>query len=291
MFGLKNKKKIFDLKKILDTLRKNEITLEPHTTKNGGDLCRSKFGGKPAVADGFEWPRFKAENFDGETANRSLSFLCQINLEEIFIYDKEGLLPKKGLLLFFYEQDSMRWGFDPKDAGCSRVYYYEDVSQLVEAELPDDLKEEYRVKEFDLSFSAKDSYPSFEEFNLHSNEIFLWDDYLKVVESKGYNYECERHKLLGYANLIQREFLTECERTSRGLYCGDPESYENTPEAVKDDINKNATDWILMFQMGSIQKDGYELMFGDLGNLYFCIRKQDLMEHKFDNVWLILQCG
>jgi len=47
----------------------------------------------------------------------------------------------------------------------------------------------------------------------------------------------------------------------------------------------------LLFQMASIQEDDYELMFGDLGNLYFYIRKQDLKERNFDKVWLVLQCG
>ena len=32
-------------------------------------------------------------------------------------------------------------------------------------------------------------------------------------------------------------------------------------------------------------------MLGDVGNLYFYIRKQDLAERNFDKVWLVLQCG
>lgn len=294
MFGFKKKaedKKKYDLDKILDTLRKNEIAVTTRKAKNGGSVYRSKFGGKPAVPAGFEWPRFDAENYDGETANRPLSFLCQINLEEICSYDKENLLPKKGLLLFFYKQESMRWGFDPEDAGCSRVYYFEDVSQLAETDLPDDMKDEYKVKEYDLSFAAKDSYPSFEELDCHSDVDCDWDDYDEAVEKKGYEIESERHKLLGYADLVQGEMLTECERITRGLYCGDHKSYVDTPEDVKEDISGAATDWVLLFQMASIQEDDYELMFGDLGNLYFYIRKQDLKERNFDKVWLVLQCG
>ena len=72
---------------------------------------------------------------------------------------------------------------------------------------------------------------------------------------------------------------------------GDAKSYQNTSEDVKEDVNKAAADWVLLFQMASIQEDDYELMFGDLGNLYFYIRKQDLKERNFDKVWLVLQCG
>ena len=294
MFGFKKKakeKKKPDLAQILDILRKNEIAVTTRKAKNGGSVYRSKFGGNPATPAGFEWPRFDAENYDGETANRPLSFLCQMNLEEICAYDKDDMLPKKGLLLFFYEQESMRWGFDPEDAGCSRVYYFEDVSRLTAADFPDDLSEEYRVREFDLSFKSQASYPSFEELECHSDVDCDWDDYDEAVEDKGYELDSERHKLLGYADLVQGEMLTECERTTRGLYCGDAESYQNTSEDVKEDVRKTATGWVLLFQMASIQEDDYELMFGDLGNLYFYIRKQDLMERSFDKVWLVLQCG
>ena len=294
MFGFKKKakkSKATVLNNVLDALRKNEIPITTRKAEKGGAVYRSKFGGKPAVPKGFQWPRFEAENYHGETANRALSFLCQINLEETSHYDKDGLLPKKGLLLFFYEQESMRWGFDPKDKGCSRVYYFEDVNQLAEAEFPDDLNGEYKVKEYDLSFSSSDSYPSFEELGCHSDVDCDWEDYDEALENKSYELETERHKLLGYANLVQGEMLTECERTARGLYCGNAESYQKTSKDAKKDINKASTDWVLLFQLASIQDDDYELMFGDLGNLYFCIRKQDLKERNFDKVWLVLQCG
>ena len=53
----------------------------------------SKFGGSPDVPNGFEWPMWNEE---------PLSFLVQINLEEIASYDDQELLPKHGLLSFFF---------------------------------------------------------------------------------------------------------------------------------------------------------------------------------------------
>jgi len=295
MFGLFKKKKTNrnrpNLDPVLEALRKTEISVVTREAQKNGNLHRSKFGGKPAVPVDFEWPHFEAENYDGETANRPLSFMCQINLEEISAYDKENLLPKTGLLLFFYEQDSQRWGFSPEDTGCSRVYYFAEISGLDAADFPEDLKEEYQVKEYDLTFTAKDSYPSFEELICHSDVDCDWDAYDDAVEKKKGQIDCDCNKILGYADLIQGEMLTDCERIARGMYCGDPESYQNTPKEVKEAIDKAATDWILLFQMASIQDVDYELMFGDCGNLYFYIRKQDLKEQKFDKVWLVLQCG
>ncbi len=293
MFGFKKKakeKKNQKLDQILDILSRNEISVIMCKAQQDGTPQKSKFGGKPAVPAGFEWPYFEAKSYDGEMANRPLSFLCQINLEEISAYDKENLLPNTGMLLFFYEQGSMRWGFDPADKGCSHVYYFNDVSKLDFADFPNDLKDEYKIKEYDLSFSARNSYPSFDEFDCYSDIDCDWDTYDEAVEKRGYEINSERNKLLGYADLIQGEILTECERTTRGLYCGDAESYQNTPDDIKKDIKKSATDWILLFQMSSIQDEEYELMFGDLGNLYFYIRKQDLKECNFDKVWLVLQC-
>ena len=84
--------------------------------------------------------------------------------------------------------------------------------------------------------------------------------------------------------------LTECERVSRGLYCGDAESYENTPDEVKADIEKHTGDWMLLLQLSTVTKGGFELMFGDCGMLYFYIRKDDLAARKFDKIHFSLQC-
>ncbi len=47
----------------------------------------------------------------------------------------------------------------------------------------------------------------------------------------------------------------------------------------------------MLFQMGTISDDDYELMFGDCGHIYYWIKKEDLMNCKFENNRLILQCG
>lgn len=291
MFGFKKNKKKTDLNSLLDSLRKNEITITAHRSDKNAAATASKFGGRPATPAGFEWPRFESENFDCESANRPLSFLCQVNLADVRAYDKDGLLPEKGLLLFFYEQESMRWGFDPEDVGCSRVYYFEDLSTLAPTDFPDDMKDEYKVREYDLTFSSADSYPSYGELECHTDADLDWEEYDDALEKRSYDSDAERHKLLGYANLIQGEMLTECERTTRGLYCGNPESYNNTSDNVKKDVNERAAVWMLLFQMASIEDDDFELMFGDLGNLYFYITKDNLVKRNFDKAWLVLQCG
>ena len=274
-----------NLTKILNVLQKNEISVTLCETENDSPMG-SKFGGKPAVPADFVWPRFESTDYDGETANRPLSFLCQINLEEIGVYDRDGLLPKKGMLLFFYELETMCWGYDPGENGCARVYYFEDISTLAPMELPEDVREDYRLPEHAVSFEAKNSYPSFEEFYCHSDFDCDFEIYDEAVEKMGYEFDICRHKLLGYADPVQNEMLSDCERFTRALnYSG--ENYLDMLDAEAEEIQKAVTDWILLFQMSSIE----EVMFGDMGSIYFYIRKQDLKECNFDNVRLLLQCA
>ena len=102
----------------------------------------SRFGGAPDVPADFIWPRFRTDTFeDDRVKERPLSFLAQFNCREMSAWDTEGLLPKTGLLAFFYECSSQRWGFDPADRGCARVFWFEDLESLQPAAFPADLPE------------------------------------------------------------------------------------------------------------------------------------------------------
>ena len=83
----------------------------------------------------------------------------------------------------------------------------------------------------------------------------------------------------------------ECETVTRGFRQGSPEDAEKVTAEEKEDIRCKAKEWIPLFQMGTIETDDREFMFGDCGHLYFWIRKSELQQCNFDNVWLILQCS
>lgn len=80
----------------------------------------------------------------------------------------------------------------------------------------------------------------------------------------------------------------ECEAVSRGIYCGEPHELD---EELRAEIERASQDWLLLFQMGTVENGDFELMFGDVGHIYFWIKKQDLAAGNFDNVWLVLQCS
>lgn len=254
-------------------LARNEIPFVLRAPE--GATCGSKIGGKPDVPADFVWPEFECEIYDGVRARLPLSFLCQIRLEEAAPFDRDGLLPKKGLLSFFYELSSHRGGYDPTDRGCFRVFYFEDAESLAPADPPEGAKE---LKEYGLSFSSGESYPAHEELCFRSDMRCDWDTYHAMLASKGYAPECARHKLLGYANVFQGEILSVCARNAESPAGG----AQKTPGG-------DPSNWILLFQMASIRDGDFRLLFGDDGNLYFYIRKEDLQNKRFDKAWFVLQ--
>lgn len=273
-------------------LKKNEIVIIPKDKVKVSHPGASKIGGKPYLPSDFVWPTYTDKE---ENITRPLSFFCQIHLADIKPYDKEGLLPDRGTLYFFYECESMKWGFDAEDRGAARVFYYDttDVIGLAPRDIPEDIPEDYVIPEIALQFKCGSSYPTFEEFEVYNDLEADFEEYDEVLEKLGINTDEDRecHKMLGYADVIQNEMLTEAERVSRGLYCGDAESYQNIPEDMEADIARRAGDWMLLCQLSTIIKDDFEFMFGDCGMIYFYIKKDDLAAMNFENVHFSVQCG
>lgn len=275
----------------IDELARNEIRISYGKPENPLSVTASRIGGRPAVPADFVWPEYTGEGYDDVTKSRPLSFLAQINLADIAEYDTEGLLPKTGILSFFYEYISSCWGFDPADKGCSRVYYFPEIDVLTLAETPEEMDEEAVIPEHEVKFEQQISVP---DPSCISHDID-YDEYWECSAEMGYEPDewGDVTKLLGYPDVIQNPMENECERVTRGYRCGSPEDYAKIPESEKADILEKAKDWTLLFQMGTIETDDghYEMMFGDCGHIYFWIKKSDLQSLNFDNVWLILQCG
>ena len=73
-------------------------------------FCGSKWWGDPDMPENMQYPTMEV-NEDGETYDYPLTFICQINCEDIAPYDKEGKLPHEGMLYFFAALD--KWiGYD-----------------------------------------------------------------------------------------------------------------------------------------------------------------------------------
>ena len=278
---------------ILNKLKKTEITIFTESNEDNEILNKSKIGGKPYLPKDFIWPYYQ---------ELPLSFLAQINLKEVNSLDKDKLLPSKGMLYFFYELETEEWGYELKNKGCAKVFYYEDTSNFELIDFPKDMKDYCQVPEFKVTFKANISYPSYEDFDILNEDEKILEKYrmsenLKDFEnnlfyeySNFYNEHIESlesyTKLLGYPDVIQNSMEEECAAVTRGFNMGGI----GYPKKYKEEIKKASKDWILLFQMDTLETSDYELMFGDSGHIYFWIKKEDLANRNFENIWLILQC-
>lgn len=255
---------------------KTEILILPKSANESDiKLGQSKIGGQPDLPKNIEW--FKEGN------GKRLSFIAQINLAEVTSFEKSKKLPSHGILYFFYSAEQEAWGFDIKDKDKFKVFFYEgDLTELKRQDFPKDLVKHSRYKPCKLTFQTSVSLPNWEQdyvsTRLNKNEK---DKYLEITEE----LDVEANKLLGHSNNIQGPMELECELVTNGLYCGDATGY-NDPKAKE--LAKNKNNWMLLLQVDSNYEEA-GMIWGDMGRLYFWIKKEDLKNKKFDNCWLISQ--
>jgi uncharacterized protein YwqG len=244
-------------------------------------LGESRLGGLPDLPLGTTWPLSR----EGEP----LAFLAQLRMEDAASGDAGGVLPKRGHLFFFYDASQQAWGFDPKHRGLSKVFHSAGVP-LARTAAPRKLAEAGRFKSCSLRFACAWSVAGFMAresagLELSEKEEESCDD-LEEAIGREIGIEGTRHQLLGRADPVQNEMELECQLASNGVYCGNPEGFRDP--RVKN-LKKGAADWLLLLQIDS--DEAADMMWGDLGRVYFWIRKQDLAAGNFDAVWTILQCG
>ena len=127
-----------------------------------------------------------------------------------------------------------------------------------------------------------------------------WDhpslDPIELTDSQGDWLEEHRESLRGdndashqmgsYASAVQNaDMEMECQLASNGLYVGDSTGYHD-PRAAE--LKEGASDWRLLLQVDS--DDDINLMWGDVGMVYFWVREQDASAGDFSRTWIVLQC-
>lgn len=237
---------------------------------------RSHLGGKPTVTAKFSWP---AKN------GNQLEFLAQIDLVDLQSALRIPWLPDTGALLFFYDLEQQAWGFDPKDRGSWSVLH---VQRRAPPNVfkPDIAKSE-NIPCSTISFRQIDSLPDSQRQQVAALQLTdaEWDDWYELSR---YQFgRMAKHQIGGFPDPVQDDGMElECQLVSNGLYCGDPSGYHD-PKVER--LASGTDDWKLLLQFDS--DDDLNVMWGDLGKLYFWIREQDGRARKFTDVWMILQCG
>ncbi|MFN8537070.1 MAG: YwqG family protein [Thermomicrobiales bacterium] len=289
--------------------------------RGGGlPLGASKFGGQPDLPAGFEWPYTRADlllggfsdlndlNSEFEYTARGirypLAFVAQLNLAEFAHLDLAHQLPEEGILYFFFDH---MWYYEAIEGEEYRSWitlyhpssHVDGVNRLP---YPNDLQTKSRFKERALGVRLETSLPSYSKYDQGLVKRFAMPDlrftddeydsyrhlreiYAEVDEEEG--SPTPIHRLLGYPEPVQGNMQLDCQLGSHGILDWEDPRVES--------LATGATDWRLLLQIDTDLPDQFisgqdEFLWGDCGRLYFWIRKQDLRDRNFDQIWMILQC-
>jgi len=235
---------------------------------------RTRIGGRPPIQGRFEWPHWNGQ---------PLGFVAQIELTEIQSALPIDWLPSEGRLLFFYDPEQNVWGFDPKDKGGCVVIFDPNGEPAPSLDPPQALPDHGSFSEKNLAAASAQSHPSLDRFGETVGDLstHAWD-----ALDKQYSPPTPVHQIGGYPWPVQNDGMElESQLASNGVYVGNAEGYTSSDvEKLKD----GAKDWLLLLQIDSDDEAG--IMWGDIGMLYFWIRRQDAEKRDFSNVWVVLQC-
>jgi uncharacterized protein YwqG len=238
----------------------------------GGPASRSRVGGVPEVPPGFVWPL---------RHGRDLGFLAQVDLAEVAAVDPDTILPRRGLMLFFYDLAERPSGLSPGDRGSCRVLVVDGDLRAAEAHAPAlpasplELSRElmlpgawsFQAEELDLTYEERDSWDEFRERLARMQGVELEETSADRIAL---------HRLLGYHEEIGREVEVDCALAAAGLDAGDIDFYGTRRPAVEADARR----WRPLLQVSAEDSDGFE-------RLYVLIRDGDLRTGTFDGAWAV----
>lgn len=239
----------------------------PYTTAKKGN---SQLGGAPLVPPNFVWPRT-----DGN--KHPLNFIIQIDLEELEQFEIAATkLPKKGMLLFFY--DMTDWPSVSEMSGW-KVLHFESKSDL---QLCKTIEGE-PLKPFRIRWEKTRTYPDPMSLEAESMERDVsreygdefFDDYLS--KSK------HHHQLFGHPVLEQGDPRENLETVATGVGKKRDEDL-----AIYKRVLTGCRRWQLLLQLDSDEYAG--LQWGDEGKLYFYIDDEALSKGDFSRVRAVMEC-
>jgi uncharacterized protein YwqG len=212
-------------------------------------------------------------------------------------------LPRRGMLLFFCDEESPPYG-GPDDSDAFAVVYLpldsDDQTETHLAEVPEGLVAHddsggqggmpgVVVLEALPELALPAPYPDeVRAMGLSDAERDAYWRLAEELEREGARMptdaaEAPVHRLGGVPREIQNPMEAECELARRGE---DPYA---VPYSRREEIAEEAkARWRLLLQVDS--DDAAGLMWGDAGILYYWIRDDDLAARRFDRAWCVMQC-
>lgn len=241
---------------------------------------RSHLGGEPLLQPSVIWPHWD---------EKPLSLLAVLDLAELAGMEMDVDLPTEGILNFFFEADEqMAWGFDPAHRDGWKVVFTPAGVDAVERPAPPG------STTFDAVFVRPVPTTTLPSLFQEPEMVALFSDdgakerlFAVAEELEELELDSPCHQIGGWPRLVQGALWGECQLASNGLYLGDGRAYGTERGRA---LASGADDWVLLLQVDSDEQSAVNWMWGDSGTLYFCIRRQDLAERRFDRCWGILQC-
>jgi uncharacterized protein YwqG len=242
----------------------------------------SKMGGSPDVPEGFEWPLWN---------DVPLMFIAQIRVSDAKPFDEENLLPERGLLYFFFDQEAfgnLSYQETLEANGTYQVFYLNDEhTPLVRMSHPlVDKNSAYEIHEYQSALVRFEADLSLRfESNLFNPETFQLGIATLTPEEKEHYFDCTSasaqenpqptHQMLGHENDIQFGYQS-AKHAQAAWQIGQPE------------------DWILLLQVDTddaVRDQKHPgFLWGDVGLIYYWMNKNDLKSGRTDRVWLDLIC-
>lgn len=262
-------------------------------------LGHSKFGGDPDLPIGTAYPFYNEEV--------AYSFIMQMNCEEFSKVDREGRLPKTGMLYFFhlFENESISLPYDYKDREgfdthlkATKIFYHAgDATTIKRTSKPHNEHIE-EIKPANISFvrslTIKKPFENEVYYKEHGFEV-EWDEADELAMH-------DLHSVLTRlvfeepAEALNGELESFYDRPFHQLF-GEAEHYQGPPlEVIQHQIGnqfglieESNQNWTLLFQLWEDEEIGLN-MAGDAIVHYF-IKEEDLKNGKFDAIYSSFECG
>jgi len=241
----------------------------------------SMFAGPVHLAPGQQWPM---------SEGRAMRRLVQIRLSDVAPHEPEGLLPRRGLLTFWLDEQASPWGAEPNDRGKFCVLFSPSESVTPEPARRPAQYGDWEAGELEpyakcaLSFDRTLMLPPSEHgvfadgverrpfANLRGYSSMMMDDALDNNFSE---------QLFGYPGYIDFPPEVGCHFVSNGI-----ENWRSANPGTVKALWPGISEWNLLLAIGSNRDVGWQ--WGDCGNLCYWIRRQDLAAKNFDNCWMTM---
>ena len=254
------------------SLLRPSIAMFSHQVDNEQQIAigASKLGGLPDLPPDMQWPYYH---------DRPLYFVAQINFAEVAAYDVEKVLPSSGVAYFFYDdtwyEDNLTTMFN-----LGRTLFFEgDLSLLKRTDAPYSVVWPACSVSFknDMTLPPGQSWKWFDNSEAYTR-LNTQDTYSEVawVMSILADGESPRHRLSGHHDPVQVNVFAEAQR-------------ELTKEASWEEADEQTPTWTLLLQIDS--DNNANMMWGDVGTLYFCIKNDALHNRHFDETIVVFQSG